>query len=167
VVAVNISQVQFRRGNLENEVLCALRDSGLAPELLELELTESLLLENADSVIATVNRLKSHGIKLSIDDFGTGYSSLSYLQRFNVDRLKIDRSFVVNLLDDQSQEAIVRAVIQMAKGLKLKTVAEGVENTALAEKLKALGCDEVQGYLYAKPLPVAELEQWLTTQAKP
>ncbi len=167
VVAVNISQIQFRRGNLENEVLCALRDSGLAPELLELELTESLLLENADSVIATVNRLKSHGLKLSIDDFGTGYSSLSYLQRFNVDRLKIDRSFVVNLLDDQSQEAIVRAVIQMAKGLKLKTVAEGVENTALAEKLKALGCDEVQGYLYAKPLPVAELEQWLTTQAKP
>jgi diguanylate cyclase (GGDEF)-like protein/PAS domain S-box-containing protein len=165
VVAVNISQVQFRRGNLENEVLAALQDSGLAPSGLELELTESLLLENADSVLATVRRLKALGVQLSIDDFGTGYSSLSYLQRFNVDKIKIDRSFVMNLLEDQSQEAIVQAIIQMARSLNLKTIAEGVEDTALAEKLRSLGCDEAQGYLYAKPLSVAALAQWLDTQA--
>ena len=167
VVAVNISQVQFRRGNLENEVIAALKDSGLAPGGLELELTESLLLENADSVLATVRRLKALGVQLSIDDFGTGYSSLSYLQRFNVDKIKIDRSFVMNLLDDQSQVAIVRAMIQMAGSLNLKTIAEGVENTALAEKLKGLGCDEAQGYLYARPLSVAALEQWLGAQTTP
>lgn len=165
VVAVNISPVQFRRGNLENEVLAALKDSGLAPGGLELELTESLLLENADSVLATVRRLKALGVQLSIDDFGTGYSSLSYLQRFNVDKIKIDRSFVMNLLEDQSQEAIVRAIIQMARSLHLKTIAEGVEDAALAEKLRDLGCDEAQGYFYAKPLHVAALEQWLNQQA--
>ncbi|MDD3936022.1 EAL domain-containing protein [Rhodoferax sp.] len=166
VVAVNISQVQFRRGNLENEVLAALEESGLAPSALELELTESLLLENADEVLAMVRRLKALGVQLSIDDFGTGYSSLSYLQRFNVDKIKIDRSFVMNLLDDQShQVAIVQAMIQMAKSLNLKTIAEGVEDVAQAEKLRGLGCDEAQGYLYAKPLPEAELEQWLNTQA--
>ena len=111
--------------------------------------------------------MKALGVQLSIDDFGTGYSSLSYLQRFNVDKIKIDRSFVMNLLDDQSQVAIVRAMIQMAGSLNLKTIAEGVENTALAEKLKGLGCDEAQGYLYARPLSVAALEQWLGAQTTP
>lgn len=165
VMAVNISSVQFRRGHVEHQVLAALKDSGLAPERLELELTESILLENAESVLATVNRLKEIGIKLSIDDFGTGYSSLSYLQRFNVDKLKIDQSFVSNLLREDGSRALVQAIIQMAKSLNLKTIAEGVEDIAMAEKLKSLGCDEAQGYFYAKPLSAAALQQWLTTQA--
>jgi diguanylate cyclase (GGDEF)-like protein len=165
VMAVNLSSVQFRRGHLEDEVLAALKDSALAPERLELELTESILLENAESVLGTVRRLKALGIQLSIDDFGTGYSSLSYLQRFNVDKLKIDRSFVMNLLQDQGNHALVQAIIQMAKGLNLRTIAEGVEDVAMAEKLRALGCNEAQGYFFAKPMSGVELKQWLTTQA--
>lgn len=164
VVAVNISPVQFRRGQLETEVIAALQETGLEPERLELELTESLLLEDAESVLGTVNRLKALGIQLSIDDFGTGYSSLSYLQRFNVDKLKIDRSFVNKLSDAQGGTAIVSAMIQMAKSLNLKTLAEGVEDSATAEKLKRLGCDQVQGYLYANPLSAGELTRWLQTQ---
>ena len=165
VMAVNLSSVQFRRGHLEDEVLAALKDSALAPERLELELTESILLENAESVLGTVHRLKALGIQLSIDDFGTGYSSLSYLQRFNVDKLKIDRSFVMNLLQDQGNHALVQAIIQMAKGLNLRTIAEGVEDVAMAEKLRSLGCDEAQGYFFAKPMSGVALKQWLTTQA--
>jgi EAL domain-containing protein (putative c-di-GMP-specific phosphodiesterase class I) len=165
VMAVNLSSVQFRRGHLEDEVLAALKDSALAPERLELELTESILLENAESVLGTVRRLKALGIQLSIDDFGTGYSSLSYLQRFNVDKLKIDRSFVMNLLQDQGNHALVQAIIQMAKGLNLRTIAEGVEDVAMAEKLRALGCNEAQGYFFAKPMSGVELKQWRTTQA--
>jgi EAL domain-containing protein (putative c-di-GMP-specific phosphodiesterase class I) len=164
-MAVNLSSGQFRRGHLEDEVLAALKDSALAPERLELELTESILLENAESVLGTVRRLKALGIQLSIDDFGTGYSSLSYLQRFNVDKLKIDRSFVMNLLQDQGNHALVQAIIQMAKGLNLRTIAEGVEDVAMAEKLRALGCNEAQGYFFAKPMSGVELKQWLTTQA--
>ena len=164
VMAVNLSSVQFSQGNLEAEVLAALEATGLAPENLELELTESILLGNVESVLATVSRLKAHGIQLSIDDFGTGYSSLSYLQRFNVDKLKIDRSFVTNMVRNQSNHALVRAIIQMAKSLNLKTIAEGVEDTAMAEELRRLGCDEAQGYLYAKPLSGAALAQWLGTQ---
>ncbi|NCA88949.1 MAG: EAL domain-containing protein, partial [Gammaproteobacteria bacterium] len=102
----------------------------------------------------------ARGIHLAIDDFGTGYSSLAYLKRFPVDKIKIDRSFVVNLQDDPGDRAIVGAMIQIARSLNLKTIAEGVEEAALAGRLKKMGCDEVQGYLYARPLAAEDLERW-------
>jgi diguanylate cyclase (GGDEF)-like protein/PAS domain S-box-containing protein len=157
VCAVNLSAPQFRRGDLEGSVARALADSGLDPACLELELTESILIQDIDHVLATVQRLKSLGVKLSIDDFGTGYSSLSYLKRFAVDKLKIDRSFVRGMADDPNDAAIVRAIIQMARSLGLKTIAEGVEDDRLRALLLAHRCDEGQGFHFARPLPAEEL----------
>ena len=160
-VAVNLSGAQFQRGEVEPVVQRALRDSGLAPASLELELTESILLSNTEQVLAVVRRLKSLGVRLSIDDFGTGYSSLSYLKRFAVDKLKIDRSFVADLLTDADDGAIVRAIVQMAHGLGLSTIAEGVEEEGVARRLAELGCEEAQGYHFARPLPAAEFAAFL------
>ena len=161
VMAVNLSAVQFRQGQVAQDVLAALNDSGLDPTHLELELTESILLEPEDTILETVSRWASCGIRLSIDDFGTGYSSLAYLKRFKVDKLKIDRSFIVNLQRDEEDRAIVLAMIQIARSLNLRTIAEGVEDVELAAQLKGMECDEVQGYLYTPPLPAAELTSWL------
>ncbi len=160
-VAVNISAVQFARGDLEDTVRRALAASGLAPELLELELTESILIRNVDTVLATVSRLKRLGVKLSIDDFGTGYSSLTYLKRFAVDKLKIDQSFIRDLACDPDSAAIVRAIVQMAQSLNLETVAEGIEDTGMLEHLRAIGCDQGQGYGIARPMPAGELLEFL------
>lgn len=151
-VAINISAVQFKRGNLEETIQKALLASGLAPQYLELELTESILIHDTDKVLKSVQRLKELGIKLSIDDFGTGYSSLSYLKRFAVDKLKIDRSFIKDICKDQEDAIIVKTIIQMAKSLNLKTVAEGVETKEVLEIIKSHGCDEVQGFYFAKPM---------------
>jgi EAL domain-containing protein (putative c-di-GMP-specific phosphodiesterase class I) len=156
-VAVNISAVQFARGDLEDTVRRALAASGLAPELLELELTESILIRNVDSVLSTVRRLKRLGVTLSIDDFGTGYSSLTYLKRFAVDKLKIDQSFVRDLVSDADSAAIVRAIVQMAQSLNLKTVAEGIEDEGVIAHLRAMGCDHGQGYGIARPMPAQAL----------
>ena len=161
VVAVNLSGAQFARGEVEAVVQRALRDSGLPPDGLELELTESILLSNTEQVLAVVQRLKGLGVRLSVDDFGTGYSSLSYLKRFAVDKLKIDRSFVADLLTDADDGAIVRAIVQMAQGLELGTIAEGVESEAVARRLADLGCSEAQGYWFARPLPADELAAFL------
>jgi diguanylate cyclase (GGDEF)-like protein/PAS domain S-box-containing protein len=160
-VAVNISAVQFARGNLEDTVRRALAASGLPPELLELELTESILIRNVDSVLATVMRLKRLGVMLSIDDFGTGYSSLTYLKRFAVDKLKIDQSFIRDLVADAESEAIVQAIVQMARSLKLRTVAEGIEDDEVLAHLKTLGCDQGQGYGIARPMPAPALLAFL------
>ena len=160
-VAVNLSAVQFARGGVEQVVERALRDSGLQPGCLELELTESILLSNTEQVLAAVRRLKGLGVRLSIDDFGTGYSSLSYLKRFAVDKLKIDRSFVADLLTDADDSAIVKAIVQMAHGLSLTTIAEGVEDAAVAQRLVELGCEEAQGYHFARPLPADALADYL------
>ncbi len=161
LVAVNLSAVQFHSGNIYELVLSALDEAGLDPGCLELELTESILLDDVERVLTAVRRLKEHGVRLSIDDFGTGYSSLAYLKRFKVDKLKIDRSFVSNILQSEEDRAIVLAMIQIARSLNLTTVAEGVDHTDLAAELRDMGCDEVQGYLYAEPLRPSELEQWL------
>ncbi len=161
VVAVNLSGAQFARGEVEAVVQRALRDSGLPPDGLELELTESILLSNTEQVLAVVQRLKGLGVRLSVDDFGTGYSSLSYLKRFAVDKLKIDRSFVADLLTDADDGAIVRAIVQMAQGLELGTIAEGVESEAVARRLAELGCGEAQGYWFARPLPADDLAAFL------
>jgi diguanylate cyclase (GGDEF)-like protein len=165
VMAVNISPAQFRQGELQQDVLAALDASGLDPAGLDLELTESLLLQGEASVLEIIGQWKARGIQLSIDDFGTGYSNLAYLKRFKVDKLKIDRSFIINLLDDEEDRAIVQAMIQIARSFNIRTIAEGVEDRTQAEQLKIMGCDEVQGYLYSRPLPATELTQWLTAVA--
>jgi diguanylate cyclase (GGDEF)-like protein/PAS domain S-box-containing protein len=156
VVAVNLSAVQFRRDNLVQTVADAIAAAGISPDLLELELTESILIRDTDQVLATVTRLRSLGVKLSIDDFGTGYSSLSYLKRFNVDKVKIDQSFIKNIDTDPSDATIVRSICAMVHGLNLTVIAEGVEKEEQLEPLREYSCDEAQGYLYARPMPPAE-----------
>jgi len=153
-VAVNLSAVQVGRDDLARTVTAALAASGLPPTDLELELTESILIRDAECRLATLSGLKTSGLKLAIDDFGTGYSSLSYLRRFKVDRLKIDRSFVRDLAAAPEDDAIIRAVIQMAHSLGLRVIAEGVETATVLDQLRVLGCDEIQGYLLSPPLPV-------------
>ncbi|CCG41774.1 putative bifunctional diguanylate cyclase/phosphodiesterase [Magnetospirillum molischianum] len=153
-VAVNLSALQFKRGNLKQTVTDALAEFGLDPTCLELELTESILIKDVEEVLATVFQLKSLGLKLAIDDFGTGYSSLSYLKRFKVDKLKIDKSFVRDLASDPDDAAIIRTIIQMAHSLNLRTIAEGVEDQEMLDRLRLFHCDEIQGYLIARPMPI-------------
>ena len=155
-VAVNLSALQFKRGDIEKSVAGAIETSGIEPYMLELELTESILISDTENILSTVKRLKSMGVRLSIDDFGTGYSSLSYLKRFEVDKLKIDQSFIRDLATDPEDAAIVRAIIQMARSLGLRTVAEGVENQDVLDHLRLFHCDETQGYFHARPLPAAD-----------
>jgi len=161
VMAVNLSAVEFKRGDVEHKVMRALQDSGLDPHCLELELTESILIHNTEQVLATVQRLKLLGVKLSIDDFGTGYSSLSYLKRFEVDKLKIDQSFIRDLASDPDDAAIIRAIIQMARSLNLRTLAEGVENGDMLVRLRDFACDEAQGYFFARPMPAQDFVEFV------
>jgi diguanylate cyclase (GGDEF)-like protein/PAS domain S-box-containing protein len=161
VMGVNLSAVQFKRGDVEQTVRHALTQTGLDPHLLELELTESILIHNTEQVLATVQRLKALGVKLSIDDFGTGYSSLSYLKRFDVDKLKIDQTFIRDLASDPDDEAIIFAIVQMARSLNLKTIAEGVETAETLKRLKQFRCDEAQGYYFAKPMPAVAFAEFL------
>lgn len=159
VMAVNLSPVQFRRGNVEQRVQQALRDSGVQADCLELEITESTLIQDPDKFIVSLQKIKQIGVRLSIDDFGTGYSNLSYLQRFAVDKLKVDQSFVMRLQQGQQERSIVDAIVQMARGLNLTTHAEGIENDAVLEHLLALGCQLGQGYHFSRPLPAPEFVQ--------
>lgn len=152
-IAVNLSAAQFRRGHLENSVPAALKAADLEPEFLELELTESILIGDTETVLSAIQRLKALGVRLSIDDFGTGYSSLAYLKRFAVNKLKIDQSFVRGLETDSGNGAIVRAIVEIARSLGLRTIAEGIEDEPTLELLRRFGCDEAQGYHIAKPLP--------------
>jgi diguanylate cyclase (GGDEF)-like protein/PAS domain S-box-containing protein len=155
-VAVNVSAVQFRQEGFCELVKKVLHETGLAPNYLELEITESLLLSNADVMFSVFRKLKEMGLRLAIDDFGTGYSSLSYLKRFPVSKLKIDRSFVRDVAVNADDAAITTAIISMAKSLNLKVIAEGVENEAQMSFLRTHLCDEIQGYYFSKPLSVAE-----------
>jgi diguanylate cyclase len=154
-VAVNLSAVQLMNDGLVDAVRSALQAAQLAGELLELELTESSVMINPEKSIRTLGELRSLGCRLCIDDFGTGYSSLGYLRRFSIDKLKIDRSFVRDLLSSRIDESIVRAIIAMARGLKLQVVAEGIECTEQLDLLHAMGCDQWQGFLCAPPVPAA------------
>ncbi|HUW37616.1 MAG TPA: EAL domain-containing protein [Rhodocyclaceae bacterium] len=153
VMAVNLSALQFKRGDICATVIGALARSGLPAAYLELELTESILLQNTENVLAHIGKLKALGLKLSIDDFGTGYSSLSYLKRLRVDKLKIDQSFVRDLADDAEDAAIARAIIQLGESLQLEIVAEGVETDAQLAILRDYGCQVAQGYRFCHPLP--------------
>ncbi len=152
-----MSAVQFRQEGFCELVRRVLHETGLAPQYLELELTESLLLSNADVMFSVFRELKTMGVKLAIDDFGTGYSSLSYLKQFPVSKLKIDRSFVRDVAVNADDAAITNAIISMAKSLNLKVIAEGVENEAQMSFLQAHHCDEIQGYYFSKPLSVTDV----------
>ena len=153
VVAINLSPVQFRRDNIERDVISALENSGLSPASIELELTESLLIVDSVQIKELLKRLRALGVHLSIDDFGTGYSNLGYLNRFEVERLKIDQSFIRRMTENSNDEAIVRAIIEMAHSLKLEVVAEGVENAEVLRRLQELGCEFGQGFHWSPALP--------------
>jgi EAL domain-containing protein (putative c-di-GMP-specific phosphodiesterase class I)/ActR/RegA family two-component response regulator len=161
VMAVNVSSIQFSRSNFVENLQQTLQDSGLAPHWFEIELTESLLFENTEQVIYKLQQLRQIGVKISIDDFGTGYSSLSYLKRLPIDKLKIDRSFIKEIVSDKRDAAISKSIISLAHHLSIKVIAEGVENEAQAALLRKNLCDEYQGFYFGKPMPAAELELYL------
>jgi EAL domain-containing protein (putative c-di-GMP-specific phosphodiesterase class I) len=166
-MAVNLSARQFKDENLTQIVLSALGDTGLEPRLLELELTEGTLMDDARATMAMLEQLRGIGVLLSIDDFGTGYSSMSYLKRFDVRALKIDKSFITGLPQDPENAAITRAIIAMAHGLKMIVVAEGVETDEQLTLLEQYGCDLAQGYFLGRPSPQESITQMLTVQRAP
>ena len=157
VVSVNLSALQIRQNSFQRMVQDALACSGLAPQYLELELTESLLMESANTTMSNMQQLTQIGVRLSVDDFGTGYSNLSYLRRFPLAKLKIDRSFVREAPSNNGDVAIVRAVIGLAHTLNLKVIAEGVETREQYDFLRDEGCDQIQGFFFARPGPAADL----------
>lgn len=155
-VAVNLSPVQFKNGGLVDSVALALADSGLAPQRLELEITESVLLDNSEENVATLRALKALGVAISLDDFGTGYSSLGYLRSFPFDRIKIDRSFVRDMGESREALSIIRAITGMSNSLLIKTTAEGVETSEQMLQLQGEGCSHFQGYFFGRPQPAAQ-----------
>ena len=154
-IAVNLSAVQFRQVDLADQVRRALASAGITPDALELEVTESVVMQDAEGTIQTLQNLRGMGVTLAIDDFGTGYSSLAYLKRFPVNTLKVDRSFVQDIENDPDAAAICTAVIGLAHNLRLDVVAEGVETVEQRAWLRAAGCRIGQGFLLGKPLPAA------------
>jgi EAL domain-containing protein (putative c-di-GMP-specific phosphodiesterase class I) len=156
-VAVNLSSVQFRGRHLVNVVFAALAEARLPARRLEVEITESVLLNNNEATLATLHQLRDFGVRISMDDFGTGYSSLSYLRSFPFDKIKIDQSFIRDLGDSEDSLAIVRAVTGLGAALGMRTTAEGVETAEQLEYLRREGCTEVQGFLFSRPRPSAEL----------
>ena len=162
-IAVNLSPVQFKGTALLLSVMSALAGSGLSPNRLELEITESVLLQDADATLAILHELRGLGVGISMDDFGTGYSSLSYLRKFPFDKIKIDQSFIFDMSNNSDSLAIVRAVLAMGSGLGIATTAEGVETAEQFNQLKLEGCTEVQGYLFSPPRPAAELKGLLAS----
>jgi EAL domain-containing protein (putative c-di-GMP-specific phosphodiesterase class I) len=163
-VSVNISGVQWRKDDIVECVARALRESGLDASYLELEITESVVMQNAAKTVGMLEQLSRMGVHLSIDDFGTGYSSLSYLKRFQVNTLKIDRAFIRDIASDHEDSAIVQAIVALAHSLQLQVVAEGVENDTQLQHLKRLGSDEYQGFFRSKPLPGEQFERFLKAE---
>jgi EAL domain-containing protein (putative c-di-GMP-specific phosphodiesterase class I) len=166
-VAVNLSPRQFRQENLVSEVARTLRETGLDAGSLELEITESMVVRDPGQAAKLLTELRATGIYLSIDDFGTGYSSLAYLKRFPINSIKIDRSFIQDLPGDADSAAITRAIIAIADSLKLNVIAEGVENEAQMDFLRAHNCTEIQGYYFSKPLPPTEFAAMLRESVRP
>ena len=166
VVSVNVSGPQFNTEKFKSVIQTALNAASMEPRRLKLEITESMLMGDAESFIRKLHEIRSIGPTFSIDDFGTGYSSLSYLKRFPIDELKIDRSFIVDVPAAQDDRAIVRAIIAMAHSLELNVVAEGVEHAAQVEFLKSLNCDAIQGYYFSKPLAADEFARYLLPQSQ-
>jgi diguanylate cyclase (GGDEF)-like protein/PAS domain S-box-containing protein len=162
-VAVNLSAMDFKQGDLYDEISGVLLETGLSPAFLEIELTESVLMDQDVQVLETLAALSKLGVGLTLDDFGTGYSSLAYLKRYPIGKLKIDRSFIKDLTTDEDDRTLTTAIIQMARGLRLKTVAEGVETQAQLDLLAALGCEEFQGYLISAPLRAQDVSAFIAT----
>jgi EAL domain-containing protein (putative c-di-GMP-specific phosphodiesterase class I) len=160
-VAVNLSARQLRDHSLVDSVAAALRASGLAPHCLELEITESVAIENVELTLSVLAELRALGVRIAIDDFGTGHSSLGYLKRFPIDTLKIDKHFVEDLPDGFEDAAIVQAVVQLARGLDLRVIAEGVETQQQLDFLQMHACPEVQGYHFSYPVPAVDFEKML------
>ena len=160
IIAINLSAVQFHQANLTDRLLQIVDEIGLPHENIEIELTEGVAMTNPEVAIEVMNKLHSLGIRMSIDDFGTGYSSLSYLRKFHIYKLKIDQSFVRDLADPEDR-SVVAANINMASGLGIKTIAEGVETVDQLRFLKMQGCDEVQGYYFSKPITADEFEKFV------
>ena len=165
--AVNLSAMQFRAKDLHQRLAQVVADCGLPPCHIDLELTESVLMEDGQAAIRTLHELKAHGFGIAVDDFGTGYSSLSYLKRLPIDILKIDQSFVHELQNGSEDAAIVSTIISMARSLRLKVVAEGVEQQAQMDFLRAEGCDELQGFLFSPPLPADQIALWVDQHVAP
>ncbi len=163
-VSVNVSALQFQQTNFVETVNRVIKTIGIDPKYVELEITENSIMDNTEECIATLTKLKEIGVSISIDDFGTGYSSLSYLKRFPINALKIDQSFVRDIMADADDAAIVKAVINLAHNMNLKVIAEGVENQAAFEFLRKQRCDQLQGYFISKPLPAEEFEKLLREQ---
>jgi EAL domain-containing protein (putative c-di-GMP-specific phosphodiesterase class I) len=164
-VAVNVSALQFQQADFVDRVARALGEADVPGALLELELTESILVRDAGDALQRLHSLALLGVKLAIDDFGTGYSSLAYLKRFPIEKLKIDRSFIRGVPGDDSDEGIVHAIIQMARALNLRVIAEGVETDAQRQFLAREGCDQLQGYLVAPALDAFSFEERLRAQS--
>ncbi len=156
-IAVNVSAIQFRSGELEADIDALVEEFALPPGVLELELTESIVMDDPEAAIAVLERLRQYGVMLSIDDFGTGYSSMSYLHRLPVDKLKIDRSFITDVEEDSHNAAICEAVLSLARSFGLKVIAEGVETRTQMDWLRQRGCDEIQGFLLARPMPFEDV----------
>lgn len=159
-VSVNLSAIQFRRGDVAKLIAQVLKDTGLSPDSLVIELTESVLMHEEDLVMHAIEELRALGVKFSIDDFGTGFSSMTYLKRFKVDRLKIDKSFVMAMVKNEDDKSIVRYVINLATSLNIISIAEGVENEETLSLLMSLGCNQAQGYFLSKPVPASGIEDY-------
>jgi diguanylate cyclase (GGDEF)-like protein/PAS domain S-box-containing protein len=159
-IAINVSPVQFRQRAFASQLAATVRGSGIDPECLQIEVTESMVMDNLPETIATLHKIRSMGISIALDDFGTGYSSLSYLSSLPLDKLKIDRSFISQIRSHQPSQAITEAIIALGRSLNLKVVGEGIESEEDREYLRDHGCDQGQGYLFSRPLPAAEFESW-------
>jgi EAL domain-containing protein (putative c-di-GMP-specific phosphodiesterase class I) len=160
-LAVNVSPVQFKSGTLALKIVAALAESGLPANRLELEITEAVLIRDDEAALAVLHQLRAIGVRIALDDFGTGYSSLSYLQRFPFDKIKIDRCFVNDLAEPDGSSCIVQAVVNIAAARHMMTTAEGVETPQQQELLRALGCTEMQGYLFSPAVPAADIRSVL------
>jgi EAL domain-containing protein (putative c-di-GMP-specific phosphodiesterase class I) len=160
-IAVNLSPRQFQHERLTAMVESAIEESDIPPQALELEITESLSMRDSDLTVGRLSHFRAMGIRVSLDDFGSGYSSLSHLRLLPIDTVKIDRSFITDLRDGAAEKTIVQAIVTMAQALELRVVAEGVETADQQRILTELGCDEIQGYIFSRPLPVAEIERLL------
>jgi EAL domain-containing protein (putative c-di-GMP-specific phosphodiesterase class I) len=165
-VAVNISASQFRNAGLMQVIVGALAASGLKATRLEIEITETVLLQDKEATLAILHRLRALGVRIAMDDFGTGYSSLTYLQSFPFDKIKIDRSFVKDITENAGSLNIVRAVAALANGMGMTATAEGVETTEQLDRITAEGCTEMQGYLFSRPLPAADIERLFLSRQK-
>jgi EAL domain-containing protein (putative c-di-GMP-specific phosphodiesterase class I) len=163
-MAVNVSVVQLRDAHFAERCLKTICACGASAACLELELTESMLLHDRDAVVRQLRQLREHGVSIAIDDFGTGFSSLSYLQHLPMDKVKIDRSFIMSMNQDVDARAIVRVIVGLAHSLQVRCVAEGVESEDTRQALTELGCDQAQGFLFARPMALPQLLAWLDTR---